>query len=53
MSKKIVTLYSDKEKTNELLPRTKVEAITNSSDATLQSLLDNKQNIVSSLFSKN
>ena len=52
MSKKIVTLYSDKEKTNELLPRTKTQAITNSSDVNLDTILSNKQDKVSSATDK-
>ena len=42
----IVTLYSDKEKQDVILPRTKVSAVSNENGLGLDALLNNKLSLV-------
>ena len=48
----IVTLYSDKEKTNALYPRTKVSGISDDNNTSLQELLKPIDNLTSSSTDK-
>lgn len=52
MSKKITTLFEDAEHNNELYPRTKTQAITDSSNNSLDTILSNKQDKVSNSTDK-
>lgn len=47
MASKIQTLYEDSAKTNAILPRTKVEAISDINGTSLQSILNSKIESVS------